>query len=241
MKTLFACLFLFAMNAVTAQTVNPGDKSIENKWIKNEKTQSRWMLVKDTVSYEIATILSDVQVSAKELRIMAEIQVKGAATKWYDTTVVSLPSLKPIRHTSTNIERDIIINYNEKVTGQYNDKATMQVTELDETTEKPYFGSSYYPYIIRLLPLKEGYTAELPIYDYHPRLKGEMKVSITEVKSGKFKSKKSGMVDVWEVTAVSNLAGEKNIVKYYIGKSDRKLWRQDIDALYQKMLIRLIE
>lgn len=240
MKTLFASFFLFVINALTAQTVSPGDKTIENKWIKNEKTQSRWLLVKDTLSYEIATILNDVQVSGKELKIITEIQVKGATTKWYDTTVVSLPTLKPIRHTSTNVERDIIINYNEKVTGQYNDKVTRNVAELDETTEKPYFGSSYYPYIIRLLPLKDGYTAELPIYDYHPKLKGEMKVSITDVKSGKFKTK-NGMVDLWEVTTVSNLAGEKNIVKYYIGKKDRKLWRQDIDALYQKMLIRLIE
>lgn len=241
MKTLFACLFLFAINAVVAQTVTPGDKSIQTNWIKHEKTQSRWLLVKDTLSYEIATILNDVQVSGKELKIITEVQVKGATTKWYDTTVISLPSLKPVRYTSTNVERDIVINYNEKVTGQYNDKVTRNVAELDETTEKPYFGSSYYPYIIRLLPLKEGYTAELPIYDYHPKLKGEMKISITDVKSGKFKSKKGGMVDVWEVTTVSNLAGEKNIVKYYIGKSDRKLWRQDIDALYQKMLIRLLE
>jgi len=240
MKTFYVCLLLFTMSAVTAQTVNPGDESIETKWIKNEKTQSRWMLVKDTVSYEIATILNDIQVSGKELKIITEIQVKGATTKWYDTTLVSLPSLKPIRYTSTNVERDITMNYNEKVTGQYNDKTMNRVAELDETTKKPYFGNSYYPYIIRLLPLKEGYTAELPIYDYHPKLKGEMKISITDVKSGKFKSK-NGMVDVWEVTTVSNLAAEKNIVKYYIGKKDRKLWRQDIDALYQKMLIRLIE
>ena len=119
MKALFASFFLLVINAIIAQTVSPGDKTIETKWIKNEKTQSRWLLVKDTLSYEIATILNDVQVSGKELKIITEIQVKGATTKWYDTTVVSLPTLKPIRHTSTNVERDIVINYNEKVTGQY--------------------------------------------------------------------------------------------------------------------------
>lgn len=241
MKIYFTLAFAIITCCLSAQTVVPGDKSIETKWIKNEKTQSRWLMVKDTVSYEIATIFNDVQVTATEMKIITEIQVKKATTKWLDTTVISLPSLKPIRHTSTNVERDIVLEYGDKVDGYYYDKLTKKVTDLNEVTEKPYFDSSFYPYLIRLLPLKAGYKADLPIFDYHPKLKGEMKVSITDVKLGKFKSNKNGEVECWEVTVLSNLGGEKNITKYYIGKKDRKLWRQDIDALYQKMLIRLVE
>ena len=236
--TAFVILTAFSLNA---QTVNPGDKSIETKFITKESYRSKWFVVRDTLSHEIAEIITDVTPASDRLTIITEYKVKGAKSKWLDTTIVALPSLVPIHHSTTNQERDMMLDFGKDIKGYYYDKMTKKVTDIEQPVQDSFFFSGFYPYLIRLLPLKDGYTAELPLFDYKPLKNGVIKAFIQEVKSSTFRTKKNGVVDVWLVTVTEEVGGFTNIITYHIGKKDRILWRLDINTAMQKLLIRRME
>ena len=241
MKNFLAALLVITSLVLNAQTITPGGKAIEAKWIKKEHYESKWFVVRDTLSHEIAEIITDITPENDRLTIVTEYKVKGAKTKWLDTTVVALPSLAPLHHSTTNLERDMVLDFGKEIKGYYYDKRTKKVTDIDQPAPGSFFFSGFYPYLIRLLPLQDGYTAELPLFDYTLAKNGIIKASVKEVKSGTFRSKKDGVVDVWLVTVTEEVGGNKSMITYYIGKKDRKLWRQDIDTAMQKLLIRRVE
>lgn len=241
MKNIFAAFFILSAFSLTAQTVTPGDKAIDAKWIIKESYRSKWFVIRDTLSHEIAEITTDVTPANDRLTIITEYKVKGAKDKWLDTTIVSLPSLVPIHHSTTNQERDMVLDFGKDIKGYYYDKMTRKVTDIEQSEQEPFFFSGFYSYLIRLLPLKEGYTAELPLFDYKPAKNGVIKASIQEVKSGTFRTKKNGVADVWLVTVTEEVGGFRNTITYYIGKKDRVLWRQDISTAMQKLLIKRME
>jgi len=241
MKNFLTAFFIVTAVNLHAQTVTPGDRAIETKWIKKEDYRSKWFVIRDTLSHEIAEIITDITPTDDKLTIITEYKVKGAKTKWLDTTVVALPSLAPLHHSTTNLERDMTLDFGKDIKGYYYDKRTKKVTDIEQPAPRPYFFSGFYPYLIRMLPLKDGYTAELPLFDYTPAKNGIIMASITEVKSGTFRSKRNGMVGVWLVTVTEEVGGNKSKITYYIDKKDRKLWRQDIDTAMQKLLIRVVE
>ena len=185
--TAFVILTAFSLNA---QTVNPGDKSIETKFITKESYRSKWFVVRDTLSHEIAEIITDVTPASDRLTIITEYKVKGAKSKWLDTTIVALPSLVPIHHSTTNQERDMMLDFGKDIKGYYYDKMTKKVTDIEQPVQDSFFFSGFYPQVIRLLPLKDGYTAELPLFDYKPLKNGVIKAFIQEVKSSTFRTKK---------------------------------------------------
>ena len=134
-----------------------------------------------------------------------------------------------------------MLDFSKDIKDYYYDKMSRKVTDIEQPAQGSFFFSGFYPQVIRLLPLKEGYTAELPLFDYKPVKNGVIKAAIQEVKSGTFRTKKNGMVDVWLVTVSEEIGGFRNITTYYIGKKDRILWRQDINTAMQKFLIKRME
>lgn len=243
MKNILTLLFAFTVFGLSAQTkakMVPGNPTIETKWIKNEKYQMMWMAVRGEEKYIVARINNQVIVGQKKLSLLSSIDVNGAKTKWLDTTTVAMPSLKPIHHFSDNLERSISLNFGKTITGKYEDKVKKQKTVINEVVAGEYFDSNFYPYLVCLLPLKEGYTQEITTYDYSPAKKGLLTASITKVKSGTYQTKK-GVVPVWIVSSVETINGQQSNVEYFIGKADRKLWKQDIFDGFQNTRIERIE
>ena len=124
MKNSIAAFLILTAFSLNAQTVTPGDKSIETKFITKESYHSKWFVVRDTLSHEIAEIITDVTPANERLTIITEYKVKGAKDKWLDTTVVALPSLAPLHHSTTNPERDMVLNFGNDIQGYYYDKNT---------------------------------------------------------------------------------------------------------------------
>lgn len=243
MKNILTLLFTFTVFGLTAQTKKmvPGDPSIETKWIKNEKYQMLWMAIRgESEKYIVARINYEVVTGPKKLSILSSVDVNKATTKWLDSTIVAMPSLKPIHHYSDNLERGVSLNFGKTVTGKYEDKVNKKKTVIDDAVQGEYFDSNFYPYLIRLLPLKEGYTQEISTYDYSPAKKGLLTASITKVKSGTYKTKK-GVVPVWIVSSVETIKGQQSNVDYFIGKKDRIIWKQDIFDGYQTTRIERLE
>ncbi len=79
----------------------------------------------------------------------------------------------------------MVLKFEKVVTGFYNVKMKQKNTIIKDRTLMEYFDSNLYPFLIGWLPLKEGYTQNISIYDYNPTAKiGVLKARVTEVKSG---------------------------------------------------------
>lgn len=224
--TLFAVILFFGANA--QNIIVPGDKTLETKWIKSEKYQMKWYIIQDTAKHEVARINTVVTPWEHTLRIVSSVDVNNAKTKWTDSTFAVLPSLLPVRYYSDNLERRVRLKFGTAVTGDYNDKYRKAKTEINTVVEKgKYFDSNLLPHIVRILPLQDGYTATIPTYDYSPAKNGLVMAEVKNVKTGTY-ANKAGLNVVWIVTTMETVKGVTTQVKYYIDKSDRKIFKQEI-------------
>lgn len=254
MKSLFKTFLSFTImsasiwtsTSVSAQTkapLIPGKNSFQKKWLKNETNQMTWYVLRDTVKTEIGKVSNQIVTDKKFINIVTMVSLKNTKTTWVDSTSADIKTLKPIRHASYNMQRDMVLNFGQIVSGLYNDKIKQQNIVIKDTTTEEYFDSNIYPSLIRWLPLKEGYKKEISIYDYNPSAKiGVIKAYVKRVSSGTYKSSKSGIRHVWIVNVNDEIGNQpKGSSTYYIDKSDRKLWKQENNAAGRTMVMECIE
>lgn len=242
MKKIFTLILVFVTYSFIAQTkLQPGDKSIETKWIKSEKYAMKWYSVKDTTKVEMAKIITTIDAAKNKLAIVTDVEIKNAKAKWTDSTIVAKPTLVPLHHSSYNMQRDIVLNFDAKTVSGYHIAKGKEKDIINETLSNLCFDSSFYPYLLRLLPLKEGYTKEIAIFDYNPEKTGIFTARVKSVKSDIYKTKK-GNLDVWAVIVDDELGGNTtNTMTYYIGKTDRKLWKQEFSSRGQHFVVEAAE
>lgn len=237
-------LLLISTYISTAQTVLvPGKNSFEKKWIRNTSYKMTWYALKDTSRIEIGEVSTQFVTDRKHITMVTQVNLKNMKAPWIDSTIADIATLKPVRHSSYNGQRDMVLNFGKIITGFYNDKTKQQNTIIHDTATAEYFDSNLYPALISWLPLKEGYTREISIYDYNPASKmGILKASVKEVKPGIYMCTGSGIREVWIVTVTDEIANSSNTVStYYIDKKDRRLWKQEISIGERKMLLQLQE
>ncbi|PZR15599.1 MAG: hypothetical protein DI539_18050 [Flavobacterium psychrophilum] len=229
MKKIFSLVFFLTISSLFAQNqIVPGDTIFETKYIQPERYQMKWYIVQDGQKHEVARINTSIQPGKYKIAIVSNVDVNNAKTKWIDSTITMTKDLSPIRHYSDNLERAVKLKFGAAVTGTYNDKLQKKDIKVNEVAlAGKYFDSNFYPYLVRLLPYKEGYTAEIATYDYNPARKGITVQKITDVKTGSYRNK-NGVNLVWIVTSMETIKGITTQVKYYIDKSDRKIFKQEI-------------
>lgn len=244
MKSILFFILTIASTTVNAQSLLvPSTKSFEKKWLKNANYQMTWCALKDTAQLEIGTVRTQISIQKKNITVVTEVNMKNRQAPWIDSTVAVLKSLKPIKHSSYNMQRDMVLNFGKVVTGFYYDKMKDEKTIIGDTTKTGYFDSNLYPILLGWLPLSETYKQDISIYDYNPSAKiGVIKASVKNVSSSTIKTDKNGMRNVW-VVLVSDEIGNNvnNVSTYYFDKEDRKLWKQEINANGRKMIMKLVE
>lgn len=244
MKSIITTILVIITIAGSAQTsITPGKKSFEKRWIKNETYQMIWYVLRDTEKVEIGQVLTQIKTDKNIITIVTQVNMKNMKTPWVDSTIANFSTLRPIHHASYNVQRDMVLNFGKIVTGFYNDKAKQLLTTISDTTKEDYFDSNLYPALIGWLPLKESYRTDVSIYDYNPSGKiGVIKAHIANVKIGIYNSISSGAKNVWIVTVTDEIStGKNDFMIYYIDKSDRRLWKQEINAGGRKMMMQLTE
>ena len=244
MKSIITILLAIITISINAQTsLTPGKGSFEKKWIKSQSYQMTWFAMRDTAKFEIGQVVTQIVKDKKNITIITRVNMKNAKAPWVDSTIADISTLKPVHHASYNMQRDMVLNFGKIVTGFYNDKLKQQNTVVSDTTSTEYFDSNLYPLLITWLPLKEGYKQDISIYDYNPGAKvGVIKATVKNVESGTYESMGSGTKDVWAVTVSDEIGkGNDDFMIYYIGKTDRKLWKQEINISGRKMLMQLKE
>lgn len=244
MKSIF--VFLLAAAALTSNAQNlltPSKKSFDKRWIKNTTYQMTWYTLKDTAKFEMGRVTTQISTDKTNLTVVTQVSMKNMKTPWVDSTVANLKTLKPIRHSSYNMQRDMVLIFGKIVTGFYNDKMKKSETIVSDTTKSDYFDSNLYPVLIGWLPLDNNYKQDISIYDYNPSAKiGVIKASVKSVSSSTYQTDKNGIREVWVVTVSDEIGnGENGVSNYYFDKADRKLWKQEIDANGRKMMMKLVE
>lgn len=226
---------LFSNISAQKKTQTPADNEAKSSLIRNEEYSMGWYALKDTLKMEIGKVTTKITKDNTRLIITSTIKMKNNPD-WVDETVVEFPGLKSVKHTSVNSRREMLLDFGKEnlVTGYYLDKAKGKKTEINEKVSAEFFDSNFYPQLIRWLPLKDGYTTEISIFDYNPDAAiGSMKAYITGTQKGTYKNK-----TVWVVISVTDdISKNQSVSTYYIDSKTREVMKQEITAGPRKMLM----
>ncbi|MDQ1162497.1 hypothetical protein QE422_002865 [Chryseobacterium sp. SORGH_AS 447] len=235
LQLLPVLLFLQPAFANAQQNVQTPEKNqVDRSLIKNETYSMVWYALKDTAKVEIGKVDTQILKSGNRITVNSTVKMKDLPD-WKDETIAGLPDFAPVKHTSFNVQRDMLLDFEkpDTVTGYYLDKTKNSRTEISETTAGKFFDSNLYTQLIRWLPLKEGYTTEMAIFDYNPSLgKGIMKAYVTGTKKGTYKNK-----PVWMVSVTDDISQKKAASTYYIDSKTRELLKQEVNMGPRKMLM----
>ena len=221
--------------------LSPINNTANKKLIKSETSEMSWFMLKDSVKIEIGNIQTQIQKEKEKIYIITTVNMKQSTSTWVDSTIVETQTFKPVYHSSFNQQRDMVLKYEETITGYYLDKETDIKTQISEESSESFFDSNFYPQLIRWLPLKDGYSANFSIFDYNPRSKiGIITATVknTEETTISFNGK---AIQVWKVETTDDISNNSTINTYFIQKSTRKILKQEIDFGGRKMLMELVE
>lgn len=243
MRNIFLLFILVGGSFCQAQNGSlSSTHQFEKKWIAPETYQMRWYMQRDTQLMEIGVVKTEIKVESKSVLQITTVRMKNAKSDWIDSSMAERRGFSPVFHSSYNTQRDIVLKFGKIVRGVYNDKLKNKTTVIVDTTHTDYFDSNLYPYLIRLLPLKDGYTTTIPIYDFNPDgKKGVLGATVKNVASGNI-SWSGKEKEVWIVTVTDEIGSDNSAYStYYIGKDDRKLLRQEMNISGRKMVMMLEE
>ncbi len=222
------------------KTLTPNNVKIESKLIKDEISHALWFAEKGDQKIEIGKISTQTKkIDKTTLLIETTVKMNQAPDKpWVDSTLIKISNFEPIYHSSYNSSRDMQLKFGKnKVTGYYLDKKIQKKDIINENISGEYFDSNAYQGLIRFLPLKEHYSAEMPIFDYNPAAKkGVVKAYIEDVNKGKLNGRK-----VWIVKTTDDIQDRKTIVTYYLDTSTREVLKQEIDSNGRKMVMESVK
>jgi hypothetical protein len=242
MKNILLTVFsvIVSLNSFAQDsTITPLNNSFDPELIKNENYEMTWSMEIDTSKIEIGKIRTEIKKIKNNVLIITSVKLNQAQTKWIDTTLAEINNLKPIYHSSYNQQRDMVLNFNKKVTGYYFDKRTNTKSVIAESTSGSYFDSNIYPQLIRWLPLNNDYHKTISIFDYNPSAKtGVIKAFIKNVEKGKVPGTRDK--DVWVVKVTDEISDNKVIMTFYIDINNRQIIRQEVDMQGRKMIMELI-
>tara|TARA_R110000744_G_scaffold208401_2_gene327072 strand:+ start:10440 stop:11177 length:738 start_codon:yes stop_codon:yes gene_type:complete len=243
-KTVYSLIFILGISTqVICQELplSPNNNPADMALIKSEDSKMSWSMVNDSNEIQIGEVRTKIQVEKDEILIETTVEMNQSPGKWIDSTVVSKTNFKPIYHSSYNQQRDMVLKFDNKITGYYLDKESGNKTQISEQTDRAFFDSNFYPQLIRFLPLKDGYSNNISIFDYNPKSKtGVMTATIKNTKNTTTNYREE-VKGVWKVETTDEISNNSAITTYYIDMSTRKILKQEIDFGGRKMIMRLIE
>lgn len=187
---VLSCIYFMS---ISQTVVTPSKGVFEKKWIRNVSYQMNWYALIDSAEVELGLVTIRILKEDEKVFVITSVNLKNDENQWIDTTVAHSKTLKPVRHSSLNSQRNILLNFVEVVTGYYQDKQSNIKTAVNDTIRADYFDSNFYPLLIGWLPLKNNYRCVISIYDYNPLTgSGLLFANINHAASGQYQSDKSG-------------------------------------------------
>jgi hypothetical protein len=163
--TLLATAFSAAAQAASG-TISVGQATVQGSAIKPYRTSFKILAVKDGVEQEAGSFEDAISIiEANGVPAVRRVQIirtaRGVLT---DTSVAMKDTLAPLSHNSQNAAREMSLNFNGKhITGSIK-PSQGEAKAIEETLEAPAFDSSLLDIIVRALPLRDKYSAQIPVY-----------------------------------------------------------------------------
>ncbi|WP_426476003.1 hypothetical protein ACP3T3_11405 [Chryseobacterium sp. CBSDS_008] len=240
MRTILFLLIISSANFFAQTLLSPENAGINSKLIQDETSEAVWYAENAGAKTEIGSIITEFKkLNKTDLLIRTTVKLsKAPDAKWTDSTLVKISDFAPVYHSSYNSMRDMALKSGkDKVTGYYLDKKSQKKDIIDLPASR-YFDSSSYAMLIRFLPLKQNYTAEISIFDYNPKSekKGIMKAYILDTQKTEYKGK-----PVWAVKTNDDISSKATTTTYYIDAATRKIIKQDMDMAGRKMSLEMVQ
>ena len=142
------CLLLFILGASTQATsqeipLSPQNNPADMNLLESETSKMSWFMVKDSIEIKIGDIDSEIRKEKDSVFFITTVVMKQSPGKWVDSTVVRAHNFGPIYHSSFNQQRDMVLKFDEKITGYYLDKQSSTKTQISEEAHKPFFDNKY--------------------------------------------------------------------------------------------------
>ena len=241
MKRIFVPLVLLLALSCPAQKTFVTGKEILTSKLHPTAYKMTWYMQEDTMKMFIADVITRVSIKPDTVYIVQNIQMKGSKDSWVDSTVASMRNFRPIYHSSYNQQRDMVVRYKESnVEGSYNDKRKGAVTPFLDTVAGWYFDSNIYPHLLAWLPLRKGYTSQIPIYNFGgPGNMGIFSVSIKSVTKDTYTTSLNEVVKVYSVDIVDGSSQSSS--QYLIGQKNRKTYKITTQTSRGKMVMQLVD
>ena len=223
------------------KALSPLDHQADVRLLKSEVYTMDWFIVTDTTEVKIGEVATRIQKKEAVTYVITQVKMNRSTDKWVDSTVVATRNFKPIYHASYNQQRDMVLKFDEKVTGYYLDKKNSTKNPILEETNTSFFDSNFYPQLIRWLPLKTGYNGSIAIFDYNPKSgTGVLTATIKNTELATLEHKGANKA-IWKVTVTDDISQNTAISTYYIEKESRKVLKQEIDLGGSKMVMELVD
>ncbi|GMN11379.1 hypothetical protein MTsPCn9_10140 [Croceitalea sp. MTPC9] len=221
------CCFTSLLTVNCQNAINPSNLKIDKAFVFPEKYTMNMFFVVDSLKRPMGKFHTSLVKKDNNIAITTKLQMPNQPkNQWIDSTVVNSINFEPLFHSSKNPQREMVMKFGEKITGYYKDLMTDSKTQILETSTEPFFDSNFYPYLIRLLPLKDEYATTISMFDYNPKSKiGIMKATILDTKSIEidFNGKER---KVWEVKTTNDISDNKFMTTFYIDKATRQTLKQ---------------
>ncbi|NML36274.1 hypothetical protein HHL17_03595 [Chitinophaga sp. G-6-1-13] len=196
------------------------------KLLKNDRYTLACYKVKNGHETPIGTLTVGLHAAGDKFSVITLTAFTGMEV-WKDTAVSDLKSFRPVYRSSHNSMREMVLHFEDDITGYHIDKKTGRENQIKESGNRSFVDSYTYPFLLSTLPLNSGYQTDFSVYDYKPANTDNVKTAVVqEVKNSTYVSQLTGNHDVWEVTVHEPSTGEKSIS--YIDKKTRHLWQVDI-------------
>jgi hypothetical protein len=238
--SLFIIIHLVVFCCFGQVTILPGDKSIDESFIKPGLTTLGYYYGSEAQGKDIGTYEIEISIIDKKITVNSTLYFKNTIKEWKDVCVAEANSFKPMSYSSDRNERFFELSFSNTITGKFTTKQNNATNLITQAIKEKYFDINIYPHVIRTLPLKLGYKAILPVYDYEAIDKSKLyNVVIKEVKTDIFNSLLTGKHEVWKVLVFEESTGHN--FEYLIDKKSRRIWQINIvskDGLAMMLLDR---
>ncbi|MGF6929326.1 phenylpyruvate tautomerase PptA (4-oxalocrotonate tautomerase family) [Chitinophaga sp. W2I13] len=209
--------------------LTPGNIPFDTKFLKTGKYEMGCFIVDGAMEREISSFIIDINANKETLSIYTTLYQAGSDDPRVDTIISDGKTFTPLYRSSFNSNYELQLKYGKEVTGYHYDKQSRKKRVIKEPVTEAFFDGYCYPYLLGLLPLTSGYSANMPVYDYRPENTNNLKKAlIEEVTSGMYTSSLTGAHKVWLVTVFEEATKDKYV--YHIDKETRRLWKVDIHS-----------
>ncbi|MGH7546252.1 MAG: alpha/beta fold hydrolase [Gemmatimonadota bacterium] len=211
-----------------APEVRPGDTAVDASHLRPARETKRLVLAQGGNEREIGTAMESIEaIETKQgpaFRYVQVLESPALGGTQTDTVVVGRETLAPVSHRSRNARRTLALDYAPGAVSGSVTPAGGAAEPIQSSLDAPAFDGGTLDLVLRSLPLKEGFAAQVPIYLHEA---GGTVLAEAHVKGAEpAQAGEDASVDCWVVEA--QLAGQT--LTFWIAKESRALVKQVLTA-----------